>query len=122
MPDQTPEQIANEARRKLDEADAEFAGKLKDLEERAAQSKSRRETQAKQKAKEDKSSAEAAKGLGVGLTVAYAILGMPIAGLGIGWLIEKMGGPAGWQSGLILVGAVVGVVFAILVVNKTQAQ
>ena len=35
-------------------------------------------------------------------------------------LIEKMGGPAGWQSGLILVGAVLGVVFAILVVNKTQ--
>ena len=120
MPDQTPEEIADEARRKIDEADAEFADRLKSLEDRAAQSKSRRETQAKQKAREDKSSAEAAKGLGVGLTVAYAILGMPLAGLGIGWLIEKMGGPAGWQSGLIVLGAVLGGVFAILVVNKTQ--
>lgn len=120
MPDQTPEEIADEARRKIDEADAEFADRLKSLEERAAQSKSRRETQAKQKAKEDQSSAEAAKGLGVGLTVAYAILGMPLAGLGIGWLIEKMGGPAGWQSGLIVLGATLGVVFAIVFVNKVQ--
>ena len=122
MPGQTPEEIAAEARRKMDAADSEFEGRLKDLEERAHRATQKREQTTRQKEKEDRSSAEAAKGLGVGLTVAYAILGMPLAGLGVSWLIEKMGGPAGWQSGLIVLGSVMGVVFAIVFVNRVQGQ
>lgn len=122
MPDQTPGEIAEEARRKIEEADVEFNARLKDLEERAHHAQNKRHQIERQKAKENKSSADAAKGLGVGLSVAYAILGMPIAGLGLGWLIEKMGGPAGWQSGLIIIGSVLGVVYAVWFVNRVQGQ
>lgn len=123
MPDeprQTPEEIAEEARQKINQVDIEFDERLRELEKRAEASKQTRENKQFREAKSRASDAEAAKGLGVGMTAAYAIIGMPIFGLGVGWAIEKFGGRPGWQSGCILVGAFLGVGYAVWFLQKTQ--
>jgi F0F1-type ATP synthase assembly protein I len=59
---------------------------------------------------------------GVGLTAAYAMIAMVIAGFGIGWLLDRGSDQMTWRAILTLVGAVIGLAFAIFVVLREQAR
>ncbi len=64
-----------------------------------------------------------ARGIGVGLTVAYSIIGTPLFMYGVGMLIDSaVGTPATatlkWSSGLLMIGALIGVSFAIYTTQK----
>jgi F0F1-type ATP synthase assembly protein I len=59
---------------------------------------------------------------GVGLTAAYAMLASVIAGFGIGWLLDRGSDSVTWRAILTLVGAVLGLGFAIFVVLREQAR
>jgi F0F1-type ATP synthase assembly protein I len=56
---------------------------------------------------------ETARGLGVGLTIAYAILGMPLVMFGLGWLIDQAFKTTLWQSLLGLIGFFMGCGYAV---------
>src|SRR5688572_11653430 len=59
---------------------------------------------------------------GVGLTAAYSMIASVIAGFGIGWLLDRGSESVTWRAILTLVGAVLGLAFAIFVVLREQAR
>lgn len=102
--------------------DAEFEAKLKSLEERAKNVHETRQAQKAQVQKTMKSDREAARGLGLGLSIAYTILGLPMAGYFIGWLIDRQTGNTTASGLLTVLGAFLGVFMAIYMVNRSQPK
>ncbi len=60
------------------------------------------------------------RGLGIGMTVAMSIIGLPMAGFFIGLFIEMQGGSPEWKSWLGLGGAVLGIVHGAWMAQKLQ--
>jgi F0F1-type ATP synthase assembly protein I len=76
-----------------------------EIEQIAAAAREARERQRRLKPRTDremKSEAKSARGLGIGLTVAYTIIGLPIAGFLIGLMIDRQVGGTAWQTWLTL--------------------
>lgn len=118
------EKIAQSARSQMEEIDRDFDSKLKDMGSKISSGRSRYEAN---KAKPDNNTSgmdpESARGLGTGLTVAYAIIGVPLFGWGVGMGIDHFTnnnapGSLQWASVLALIGAVVGVTFAVIVAGR----
>ncbi len=61
-------------------------------------------------------------GLGVGLSVAYTLVGMAVAGWGIGWLIDRGSGSAIAQGVGTLIGATIGLAAGIFTIIKAQSK
>ena len=59
-------------------------------------------------------------GLGVGLSIAYTIIGFPLLGYGVGYLLQRLTGSAFWPSTLAMSGMVLGVAVAVFMLSKTQ--
>ncbi len=116
------DEITDEARRKINETDLEFEKKLQDLETRASRAKEKRENVEKKISRERADSASSARGLGVGLTVAYAIIGTPLVGAGAGWLIDRSVGGTLWMGILTVSGAFIGVGCAVYILNKLEQE
>ena len=68
------------------------------------------------------SDAKANKGLGVGLAIAYTLLGLPMVGLGVGYLLDRALGATAWKGVGTLVGAVAGIAFAVLMLNRENSR
>jgi F0F1-type ATP synthase assembly protein I len=117
-PPNTPEETAKAAREKMDEVTEEFEDRLKAFEEKAGESARRR--RADQAVKEEKfiSDGKAAKGIGIGLTAAYAIMGTTMVGLGLGWLADRANGGNFWQGIGTIIGATAGVAFVVHLSNR----
>ncbi|MEQ1822812.1 MAG: hypothetical protein ABL949_09890 [Fimbriimonadaceae bacterium] len=62
------------------------------------------------------------KGLGTGLVVAYAIMGFPLAGAGVGWLLNRATGGKDWVVLMMLAGFVGGIAFTISYVNRQNER
>ena len=93
--------------------------RLTDLERRAGAQKATREARKEQEARRQAKDADAARGLGVGMTAAYAILGMPLLGAGLGWLVDQRLGTNVWLGLGMLAGATAGVGFALFVLQRS---
>lgn len=102
------------------ELDEEFDERMQKLEEKAAAHRAMRENVKKEEARKTKSDREAAKGLGIGLSVAYTIIGLPVFGYGVGWLIARQTGSTTVAGFGMLIGAVLGIAAAILMLNRHQ--
>ncbi len=105
---------------KADEIHAEFEGRLKQFDDRLAEQKSiheARKIEAEQKQKGDR---EATKGLGLGMSVAYAIIGVPVFGYGIGFLIDKSSGSTTFAGFGMLIGCLVGIAVAVVMLGKQK--
>ena len=96
-----------------DPGDDHRDSKLKEIEERA---KAARNTQ-KQHTPEGMGSSfitpESGRGLARGLQIAYAIIGVPLVGFGVGWLIDRQSGGVLWQGVGTILGAAIAVIYAI---------
>ena len=68
------------------------------------------------------SDAKANKGLGIGLAIAYALLGLPMVGLGVGYLLDRALDATAWKGVGTLVGAVAGIAFAVLMLNRENSR
>lgn len=105
---------------KSDEIDAEFGDRLKKFDDRLAEQKSiheARKIEAEQKQKGDR---EATKGLGLGMSVAYAIIGVPVFGYGIGFLVDKSSGSTTFAGIGMLIGCLVGIAVAMVMLSKQK--
>ncbi len=118
-----PEEVADRARLRADDLDREFTDRLSSLDSRMTANRARHEA-AKTKANKDSmSDPDSARGLGVGLTVAYAIIGTPMILFLIGMGVDRLVGiPSNatlkWSAALGLLGMFMGVAFAIIVANR----
>jgi F0F1-type ATP synthase assembly protein I len=108
-----------EAPKVPDDLQDEVSRKLDALEARAAKAK---QTLDKTKPQANSLSGgmdqQSALGMGMGLTLAYTIIGTPLLGYGAGMLINKSTGTNGWQIWLTLLGAVIGIGWVILVTSR----
>jgi F0F1-type ATP synthase assembly protein I len=116
------QQKANELEHsaRMPDFDPEFDERLKNLEARVNQSQQRRRSKSEQTERTLKSDREAARGLGVGLSVAYMIIGLPLVGYGIGYLIDRQTGNTVASGLLTVLGAALGVGMAVWTVNRSQ--
>lgn len=60
------------------------------------------------------------RGLGVGITVAYALVGFMVLGFGVGWLIDRATGINWGQPVGALVGTMIGIGVAFWLMNRDQ--
>lgn len=98
----------------------EYDERLRALHERTDSAKMAREAQAQEMDRRRTSDQESYKGLGTGLQIAYAIIGMPLFGFGIGWLLDRSLNGNAWKPMLTLLGAVVGIGYAIWSLNRQE--
>jgi len=98
--------------------DPEFEERVRNLEARANASKNQRAEELRVLKKQKASDAEAAQGLGNGLAVAYAIIGVPMLGFGIGWLIDRQNGGSLFGSLGAVLGMIIGMAYAMFILNR----
>lgn len=116
--DQTPS--IDKAREEAAKIDEEFGERLKALEEKAKSVKEVRDNQNREKTRKLESDRETAKGLGLGLSIAYTIIGLPILGAVIGWFLDsRMGGQTFTSLG-VLIGSVLGIVAAVFMISRAN--
>jgi F0F1-type ATP synthase assembly protein I len=96
----------------------DFEARLRSLEHKTRTVVGQRKEQKREFDRRQRADAQSTKGLGVGLTAAYAILGMPLVGALIGYFIDRSLGTEIYLGILTLIGAVAGVVFAILTIRE----
>jgi F0F1-type ATP synthase assembly protein I len=71
---------------------------------------------------EAKSDQDSYRGLGAGLSAAYALIGVPVVLFFLGKLIDGRVGGTGWSTGLGLLGFCVGLWFAVVTVNRLGSR
>lgn len=98
--------------------DSEFDEKLDGFSKKVDKIKASREEQERDKARKQKSEQDSSRGLGVGLTIAYMIIGLPLLGAGIGWLVDGRTGGTTWIGIGTVIGGVLGVFAAISIMNR----
>jgi F0F1-type ATP synthase assembly protein I len=107
---------------KLDEEfEARMADKVSELEGKVKVARARHASEAEKNSKIIEDSGQSYRGLGVGLSIAYAIIGLPLVGYGIGYLLD-MGKPPLWQGLFTVAGAAGGVWFAVFQMNRTNPK
>lgn len=111
--------IAKEKTAKIDE---EFEGRLRNLEARADKAKSLRQNQTREVNRKLASDREAARGLGIGISIAYTIIGLPLFGAGVGWLVDSRLGVDFWKGIGVLIGAILGIGMAFYMINRRNNQ
>jgi F0F1-type ATP synthase assembly protein I len=57
-------------------------------------------------------------GMGLGFTMAYTIIGTPLAGYAVGLIINKLTGAKGWEIWLVLGGGILGIIWVALVASR----
>lgn len=104
----------------MPEPDDDLDERMRKLESKATEVKQRREAGQKEVERKLRSDREANKGLGVGLMVAYALLGFPLVGALVGYFLDRGSDHRTWTSLLVVLGAVGGIVFTVYVLNKSN--
>jgi F0F1-type ATP synthase assembly protein I len=111
-----------EFREQAAEIDREFHDRLNKLEARADAVKATKAAKQAVEIKQLKTSADEAKGLGIGLTMAYTLLGCPVAGYLIGLAVEKSGGPPYVKDWGAVIGIVVGFGAMLILIKRTNSD
>ncbi|MEO8616586.1 MAG: AtpZ/AtpI family protein [Luteolibacter sp.] len=125
----TPDEAIDEHERRLNEEVSrasrpeipdipDFDSRLRQLETKAHASKNERRLAEEKLRKERADTAETSRGLGVGLAVAYSIIGFPLFGALIGWGLDTYLHMMIWKSILVLGGCVLGIVAAVMIINR----
>ena len=86
----------------LDDGHQQLESRLKQIETSAQQARERHVKAMGASEREQQIRGESGYGLGVGLLVAYTIVGVPLGGALVGWLIDRGLGTDGWKGGLTL--------------------
>ncbi|MDR3691244.1 MAG: hypothetical protein P4L46_17825 [Fimbriimonas sp.] len=112
----------NEATPHPDLEEEAMDARLANFESRLKRAKNSYQTQYNKEPKQLAQRRDEAHGLGIGLNVAYTIIGMPLLGASVGWGLDRLTGLHVWTALLCISGATLGVVIAILTVNKENRQ
>ncbi len=112
--------LGNTTAPKLEAPD--FDDRLNELESKAQQLKERREAQKVQAAKEVKSTQMANDGLGMGMTLMYTVLGLPLLGGIIGMFLDKATGGNAWIVIFGMGGMVLGIGCAVFLLYRKNGK
>ncbi|MBS1713989.1 MAG: AtpZ/AtpI family protein [Armatimonadetes bacterium] len=105
--------VAAETRLAEPDHDA-FGERLKQIESQARSAKTQHHKGTPEGSTQGMFTPESGRGLARGLQAAYAIIGVPIAGWVVGWLIDRAAGTGvTWQGVLTMCGAALAVLYVI---------
>jgi len=62
------------------------------------------------------------RGLGIGISIGYTLVGCMVLGWGIGWLIDRQSGGNSYQAFMALGGCIVGIGMAFWLMNRGGSQ
>lgn len=116
----SPPESSQTAKVGLPDEDPEFADRFNKLNERVDSYRTKKATAAHQEGKRLKSEQESSRGMGLGLSIAYTIIGLPVVMALIGWLIDQKLQTTFWKGSLAFLGMIIGVFYAVTVLNKTN--
>src|SRR2546423_13862192 len=102
------------------ELDPKLESQLKSLESNAAAARQSHESKKAHAQQELRTTAEQTKGLGLGLTAAYLVVGVPLMFAFIGWLIDRSAGSNLWFGILTMIGAVIGITMMVITLNRAN--
>ena len=100
----------------------EFDEKMHELEARLAKVREEREGKKSKEEKMTVSDAADSRGLGIGLSIAYTFIGMPLFGALAGWLLDRALGTTFLLGALTVIGMALGVFYMIKVMNRSNSQ
>ena len=103
---------------KGDQIDAEFDERMRRLESRVQESKAIRESKQREEKRQLEGDRESARGLGIGLSIAYTIIGLPLFGYGVGYFIDQSTGGTAAKGIAMMIGAVAGIGMAFYMINR----
>ena len=95
---------------------------IADIERRAAELKASQQQKVQVQTEQRQVSAGDSRGLGIGMTVAYVIVGVPLAGALVGWLIDKATKASIYTGFGTLLGAVIGIGMTIAIINRENSR
>ncbi|RYG36753.1 hypothetical protein EON81_08760 [bacterium] len=98
----------------------EYDDRFRDLHAKTFAAREARDTQARQEARRRETDQADYRGLGTGLQIAYAIIGLPIFGFGAGWLLDNALHGTAWKPILTMLGAVAGIGYAVWHLNRQK--
>jgi F0F1-type ATP synthase assembly protein I len=98
-----------------------FEQRMREMDRKARLSSERRQSHKSQEAKRKQSEGESARGLGLGLTIAYLIIGVPLLGAFLGWLGDNAAGSTHWTGVGVVIGAAIGTALAIALLGRANA-
>lgn len=110
------------AKAKGDKIDDEFASRLKALEDRAHAQKQIRENKKREENRRMESDRDSARGLGVGLSIAYTLIGLPLLGLAIGWYLDSGSGGQTYKGIGAVAGTALGIVMTVILLSRADRQ
>lgn len=141
MPDEpeTPEQAADDlasrlaalgadaetienARREVLEIGAEYEERLNEFQTKLDAAQEDRQARRRDNDRRQALDREAMRGAGVGLQVAYIIIGTPLFFYFLGWLLDRGQGTDFFKGIGMLVGATIGVALAIWIASRSNAR
>lgn len=103
----------------------EMDAQLEDLEKRAAEHRKKSHAERDFIYRDErgaKNFQDTGRHLSTGLAAAYAIMGGPMVGYGLGWLLDRATGSNMWGALLMILGAVVGIAFTVKIVNDRDQR
>lgn len=125
-PDDSPventEEITKTARQHRDQLESEYTEKFDEISQRVNQAKATREKKQAQASQKLEKENEANKGLGYGLAIAYAVMGMPLAGLGVGYLLDKAFGTQSLQAICAGAGFILGMGYVVILSKRLNGD
>lgn len=117
-------EIAEEARTRMADIDREFNSRIDDLGSRVTQSRSRADKMKPESNNASGMTPEDAKGLGTGLTAAYALIGTPVILYFIGFAIDRAMGRTEGQVQFApiagFIGFLLGLAFTVIIANRNN--
>lgn len=96
--------------------------RLAQFEDKAQAARSAFHRTKSEKERQQQIDADSTKGLGIGMTVAYYIVGVPMMGAFLGWLIDRGTGGSLWIGIMTLIGSVIGITMAVSTINRTSGK
>jgi F0F1-type ATP synthase assembly protein I len=91
---------------------------LEEIERKAAALRATQEKKTTTLSEQRRVDSESSRGLGIGMTVAYIIVGIPLAGAGLGYLIDKALKASIFMGIGTLIGAIIGISMTVVIVNR----
>lgn len=100
------------------ELDEEFDERMRRLEQKVSTRRAIRDNVQKQEARKAELDRDATRGLGIGLNVAYALIGLPLVGAGLGWFLDKQLGTSFWTGICVVGGLIAAIAYTVLLMNQ----
>lgn len=103
------------------EVDDDFEQRLAQIEAKAGEARQKREVQKRMEREREGRDVSTTRGLGIGLSIAYTIIGLPMIGLAIGWYLDNRYNANAWKPILVMAGATIAIVFAVVQLNRSES-